>query len=102
METKKAIKKKAIQHLSSDKASGVDAIPVMIYNAGGLPMAKKLTDLFQCMWMMAAITHEFNDAFIIYENGKQILKSVTTEASLSYQLLVRYWQKFNMFALMCI
>ena len=53
------------QHLSSDKASGVDAIPVMIYNAGGLPMAEKLTYLFQCMWMMEAITDEFNDAFII-------------------------------------
>ena len=73
METKKAIKKskkrkekKAIQRLSSDKALGVDAIPVVIYNAGGLPMAEKLTHLFQCMWMMEAIMHEFNDAFIIY------------------------------------
>ena len=69
METKKAIqkrKKKAIQHLSSDKASSVDAIPVVIHNAGGLPMTEKLTYLFQCMWMMEAIMHEFNDAFIIY------------------------------------
>ena len=50
METKKAIKKKAIKHLSSDKASGVDAIPVMIYNAGGLPMAKK-PDRFVSMYV---------------------------------------------------
>ena len=42
--------KKAIQHLSSDKASGVDAIPVVIYNAGGLPMAEK-TDRFVSMYV---------------------------------------------------
>ena len=58
--------KKAIQHLSSDKALGMDAIPVVIYNAGGLPMAEKLTDLFQCNSMLEAITHELNDAFIFY------------------------------------
>ena len=56
--------KKAIQHLSS--ASGMDAIPVVIYNAGGLPMSEKLTDLLQCLSMLEAITHEFNDAFIFY------------------------------------
>ena len=58
--------KKSIHHLSSDKASGMDAIPVVIYNAGGPPMAEKLTGLFHCMWMKEAIMHEFNDAFIIY------------------------------------
>ena len=33
--------KKAIQHLSSGKAPGTDAIPAEVYKAGGLPMAEK-------------------------------------------------------------
>ena len=37
--------KKAIQHLSSGKAPGTDAIPAEVYKAGGLPMAEKLTEL---------------------------------------------------------
>ena len=41
--------RKAIQHLSSGKAPGVDAIPVEINKAGGLLMAGKLTELFHCM-----------------------------------------------------
>ena len=90
--------RKAIQHLSSGKAPGTDAIPAEIYKAGGLPMAEKLTELFQCMWRKDAIPQDFKDAsiFHLYKgNGKEILKSVTTtEVSLSYQLLGRYWQKF--------
>ena len=31
----------AIQHLSSGKAQGADAIPVEVYKAGGLPTAEK-------------------------------------------------------------
>ena len=46
---------KAIQHLSPDKAPGADAIPAEIFNAGGQPMAEKLTGLFHCMWRMEAI-----------------------------------------------
>ena len=41
--------KKAIQHMSPGKAPGANAIPAEIYKAGGLPMAEKLTELFQCM-----------------------------------------------------
>ena len=33
----------AIQHLSSGKAPGTDAIPAEVYKADGLPMAEKLT-----------------------------------------------------------
>ena len=88
--------RKAIQHLSSGKASGTDAFPAEVYKVGGLPMAEKLTELFQCMWRKEAIQQDFKYASIIsYTNGKEILKSVTTtEVSLSYQLLGRYWQKF--------
>ena len=78
--------RKAIQHPSSGKAPGTYAIPV--YKAGGLQMPEKLTELFQYMWRKEAIPQDFNDA-------SKILKSVkTTEVSLSYQLLGRYWQKF--------
>ena len=41
--------RKAVQHLSSGKAPGTDAIPAEVYKAGGLPMAEKLAELFQCM-----------------------------------------------------
>ena len=33
--------RKAIQHLSSGKAPGTDAIPAEVYKPGGLPMAEK-------------------------------------------------------------
>ena len=41
--------RKAIQHLSSGKAPGADAIPAEVYEAGGLPMAETLqTCFFSC------------------------------------------------------
>ena len=58
--------RKAIQHLSSGKAPGTDAIPAEAYKAGGLPMAGKLTELFQCMWRKEAIPQDFKDASIIH------------------------------------
>ena len=57
---------KAIQHLSSGKTPGTDAIPAEVYKAGGLPMAEKLTELFQCMWRKEAIPRDFKDASIIH------------------------------------
>ena len=48
---------KASQHLPSGKAPGADAIPAEIYKAGGQPMAKKLTEVFQLMWKKKAIPH---------------------------------------------
>ena len=38
--------RKAFQVLSSGKAPGTDAILAEVYKAGGLPMAEKLTKLF--------------------------------------------------------
>ena len=58
--------RKAIQHLSSGKAPGTDAITAEVYKAGGLPMAEKLTELFQCMWRKEAIPQDFKDASIIH------------------------------------
>ena len=57
---------KAIQHLSSGKAPGTDAIPAEVYKAGGLPMTEKLTELFQCMWRKEVISQDFKDASIIH------------------------------------
>ena len=39
--------RKTSQHLSSGKAPGTGVIPAEVYKAGGLPMAEKLTQLFQ-------------------------------------------------------
>ena len=47
--------RKAIQHLSSGKAPGADAIPAEVYKAGGLPMAETLTEVLQCMWRKETI-----------------------------------------------
>ena len=58
--------RKAIQHLSSGKAPGTNAIPAEAYKAGGLPMAEKLAELFQCMWRNEAIPQDFKDASIIH------------------------------------
>ena len=87
--------RKAIQHLSSGKAPGADAIPAEVYKAGGLPMAEKLTGLFHCMWRKEAIPQDFKDASIIhlYKRKENPQEVTTTEASLSNQLLERYWQK---------
>ena len=49
---------KAIKLLSSGKAPGSDAIPAVIYKAGGTPVAKKMRN--------KAIPQEFKDASIIY------------------------------------
>ena len=47
-------------------APGTDAIPAEVYKAGGLPMAEKLTELFECMWRKRkAIPQDFKDASII-------------------------------------
>ena len=58
--------RKAIQHLSSGKAPAADAIPAEVYKAGGLPVAEKLKELFQCMWRKEAIPQDFKDASIIH------------------------------------
>ena len=58
--------RKSIQHLSSGKAPGTDAIPAEVYKAGGLTMAEKQTELFQCMWRKEAIPQDFKDASVIH------------------------------------
>ena len=58
--------RKAVQHLASGKAPGADAILAEVYKAGRLPMAEKLTELFQCMWGKEAIPQYFKDASIIH------------------------------------
>ena len=71
--------RKAVQHLSSGKAPGADAIPAEVYKAGGLPMAEKLTELFHCMWRKMAISQDFKDAPIIhlYKRKGNPLLSIT-------------------------
>ena len=57
---------KAIKLLSSGKAPGSDIIPAEMYKAGGTPVAKKMTELFDIMWRKEAIPQEFKNASIIH------------------------------------
>ena len=57
---------KAIKLLSSGKAPGSDAIPAEIYKAGGTPVAKKMTELFNIMWRKETIPQEFKEASNIH------------------------------------
>ena len=57
---------KAIKLLSSGKAPESNAIPAEIYEAGGPPVAEKLTEFFHIMWRKEAIPQKFKDATIIY------------------------------------
>ena len=84
--------RKPFQHLSSGKAPGTDAIPTEVYKAGGLPMAEKLTVLFQYMWRKEAIPQDFKDASIIHLYKRKGNPQVCDyhRGFLSYQLLERY------------
>ena len=81
--------RKAIQHLSSGKAPGTDAIPAEVYKAGGLPMAEKLTELFQCMWRKEAIPQDFKDASIIHLYKR---KSSSLCQPQKYLSLINCWE----------
>ena len=85
--------RKAIQHLSSGKAPGTDA---EVYKAGGLPMAEKLTELFQCMWTKEAIPQDYKDASILHlykrKGNPQVCDNHRGISLLS--IVGRYWQKF--------
>ena len=62
---------KAIQHLSSGKAPGSDAVPAEIYKAGYQPMAEKLTELVHCLWRKEPIQQEFKDV-TTYASGREV------------------------------
>ena len=62
MSSQPSLKQKAIKLLSLGKAPGSDAIPADVCNAGGPPVAEKLTELFHIMWRKEAIPQEFKDA----------------------------------------
>ena len=47
--------RKVIQHLSSGKAPGANAIPAEVYKASGVPMAETLSELFHCMLRKEAV-----------------------------------------------
>ena len=65
-------------------------------NTGGLPMAEKLTELFQCLWRKEAIPHDFKDASIIHlykrKGNPQVCDNHRGISLLS--IAERYWQKF--------
>ncbi|BHF60730.1 hypothetical protein SprV_0100369600 [Sparganum proliferum] len=57
---------RAVQHLSSVKVSGSDAIPAEIYKNGGLQLMDHLTALFQAMWRQGEVPQDFRNAGIVH------------------------------------
>ena len=84
--------RKAIQYLSSGKATGTDAIPAEVYKASGLPMAEKLTELFQCMWRKEAIPQDFKDASIIHLYKRKGNPQVCENHRGMYLSLINCWE----------
>ncbi|BHF61198.1 hypothetical protein SprV_0100417100 [Sparganum proliferum] len=57
---------RAVQQLSSGKASGSDAIPAEVYKHGGPQLMDHLTALFQEMWRQVEVPQNFKDATIVH------------------------------------
>nr|VZI42116.1 unnamed protein product [Spirometra erinaceieuropaei] len=57
---------RAVQQLSSGKASGSDAIPAEVYKHGGPLLMDHLTALFQDMWRQGEVPQDFKDANIVH------------------------------------
>ncbi|BHF63558.1 hypothetical protein SprV_0200655200 [Sparganum proliferum] len=57
---------RAVQQLSSGKASGSDAIPAEVYKHGGPQLMDHLTALFQEMWRQGEVPQDFKDATIVH------------------------------------
>ncbi|BHF68852.1 hypothetical protein SprV_0301189300 [Sparganum proliferum] len=57
---------RAVQQLSSGKASGSDAIPAEIYMHGAPQLMDHLTALFQEMWCQEEVPQDLKDAKIVY------------------------------------
>ncbi|BHF85638.1 hypothetical protein SprV_1002880900 [Sparganum proliferum] len=57
---------RAVQQLSSGKATGSDAIPAEIYKHGGPQLMDHLTALFKDMWRQCEVPQNFKDATIVH------------------------------------
>nr|VZI40312.1 unnamed protein product [Spirometra erinaceieuropaei] len=57
---------RAVQHLSSEKAPGSDAIPAEVYKYGGPLLMDHLTALFQEMCCQGKVPQDFKDATIVH------------------------------------
>ncbi|BHF68468.1 hypothetical protein SprV_0301150300 [Sparganum proliferum] len=56
---------RAVQQVSSGKASGSDAIPAEIYTHGGPQLMNHLTALFWEMWRQGEVPQDFKDATVV-------------------------------------
>ncbi|BHF64176.1 hypothetical protein SprV_0200717500 [Sparganum proliferum] len=57
---------RAVQQLSSGKASGSDAIPAEVYKHGGPQLMDHLTALLQEMWRQGEVPQDFKDATTVH------------------------------------
>ncbi|BHF63366.1 hypothetical protein SprV_0200635800 [Sparganum proliferum] len=57
---------RAVQQLSSGKATESDAIPAEVYKHGGPQLMDHLTALFQEMWRQGEVSQDFKDATIVH------------------------------------
>nr|VZI28846.1 unnamed protein product [Spirometra erinaceieuropaei] len=57
---------RAVQQLSSGKATGSDAIPAEVYKHGGPQLIDHLTALFQEMWRQGKVPQDFKDETIVH------------------------------------
>ncbi|VDL87020.1 unnamed protein product [Schistocephalus solidus] len=62
---------RAVQQLSSGKATGSDAIPAEIYKHGGPQLMNRLTVLFQEMRQQGQVSQDFKDATIVHRYKKK-------------------------------
>ena len=57
---------RAIKHMSTGKAPGLDAIPAKIFKSGGISLTRRITDLFRSHWEKETLPQAFKDATIVH------------------------------------
>jgi len=56
---------KAIQQMTSGKATGADSIPAEVFKAGNPQLATKLADIFLSTWEKETVPQNFKDAVTV-------------------------------------
>ena len=57
---------RAINQMSSGKASGSDRLPPELFKSGGPDIINKLVTLYQSIWSSGSVPQEFKDALIVH------------------------------------
>ena len=67
--------KDASKQFTKGKQAGKDGIPAEVFEAGGMPLMKKLTELINNIWKSGKVPQDFKDASIVslFKKGKRSL-----------------------------